>query len=285
MHIALFGFVVNAVEHLCIPGGTEGGDGQHLGLAAGEHTGAMHAGQQSHLRRKGTDLIDCAAVHALAVIEQPAPHHVFLQLIQAVVEFRDFFRILFVEARMHLFVHRAQPLVADTLVVGIQRRAHLLDREILHRLEHRRIGIIRGKRHLFLTDFRLNAADELHDLLVGGMAGHDTVEHRVVVHLVGTRFDHRHEIRGRRHGDMHIRALFLLGGRVDDIFAVHQTHNDAGNRAVPRNLGDRNGDGRANHRGDFRRTVGIHRHHGAHQRHVVAHILRKQRTDRAVDDP
>ena len=38
---------------------------QHLGLAAGEHAGAVYAGQQAHFGGQRADLVHAAAVHAL----------------------------------------------------------------------------------------------------------------------------------------------------------------------------------------------------------------------------
>ena len=38
MDVALFGLLIDAVQQLGIPDGTQSGNGQHLGLATGEHT-------------------------------------------------------------------------------------------------------------------------------------------------------------------------------------------------------------------------------------------------------
>ena len=284
MHIALFGLIVQAVQLLRVAGGAQGDGGQHLGLAAGKEAGAMGAGQDADLGGQGPDLVDAAAVHPLAVIQQPAAHHVFLQLIEAFLDFVDGLGIHIVELLMHLGVHRAQTLVPHALVVGIQGGAYLLDGEVLDGFIHGRIGIVGGEGELLLADLLLYVPDKGDDLLVGGVARHDAVEHGVVVHFVGARLDHGDQVGGGGDGHMHLGALRLLMGGVDNIFAVHQADDDAGNRAVPRDVGNGDGDRGADHGGDFRRAVGIHRHDGADHGHVVAHILGEEGTDGPVDD-
>ena len=84
MHIALVGSC-----RQCRPGSARRGQadrvasGQHLGLAAGEHAGAVYAGQQAHFGGQRADLVDAAAVHALALVQQPAAHHELLHLVHA----------------------------------------------------------------------------------------------------------------------------------------------------------------------------------------------------------
>ena len=71
---------------------------------------------------------------------------------------------------------------------------------------------------------------------------------------------------------------------VDDDLAVYQTYRNAGDRAVPRDIGDGDGDGCTDHSGDLGHAVGIDGHDGGDDGDVVAHILGEQRTDGTVDD-
>ena len=82
---------------------------------------------------------------------------------------------------------------------------------------------------------------------------------------------------------MHLGFLFLFGRRVDDVFAVNQTDNNAADGAIPGNIRDGQGDGGRDHGGDLGRAVRIHAHDGAHYGHVIAHILGEERADGAVD--
>ena len=71
---------------------------------------------------------------------------------------------------------------------------------------------------------------------------------------------------------------------INDIFAVDQAHHNAGNRAIPWDVGNRDSYGGSNHGSRLGRAVGINAQHGADNRHIVAHILRKKRADRTVYD-
>ena len=66
MDIALGLLVGQVIHELVVLGAAQGAGGQHLGLAAGEHTGTVHAGQNAHFGSQRADLVDAAAVHALA---------------------------------------------------------------------------------------------------------------------------------------------------------------------------------------------------------------------------
>ena len=69
VHIALGVLAVDAVKNLRIADGAEGGDGQNLSLASGEHTRAVDSVEQVDFSRKRANLIDASAVNALAVVK------------------------------------------------------------------------------------------------------------------------------------------------------------------------------------------------------------------------
>ena len=89
------------------------------------------------------------------------------------------------------------------------------------------------------------------------------VEHHVVGNFLRARFDH-HDLLARA-GDcqLQLALLALLEGGVDDDLAVYIADKHAADRAVPRNIGDRQCDRRADHRRNFGRVVRVDRHHGA----------------------
>lgn len=145
----------------------------------------MDPGQEADLGGEGPHVVDAAAIHPLAVIQQPAAHDIFLQLIEAFLELACLLGIHVVEFFVHRRVDRAEPFVPDPLVVGVQGGADILDGEILDRLVHLRIRIVGGEIHLGLADFGPDFIDESDDLLVGGVPGHNAAEHGVVVDLIG----------------------------------------------------------------------------------------------------
>ena len=283
MHVALALFVVKTVEHLRVAHRAECSDGENLRLTAGEHTGTVDAGQQIDFSIQRTHIVDAAAVHALAFVQKPATHNELLQLIQTVVQLCDIIRIDFVKLFMHSGIHGLESFVADAFVVGVKGFLHHVDGEILDSFKHRRIGILRFKRNLFLADFLLDAFDEFNDLLVDLVGIHDAVEHGFVVDFLGAGFDHGNKVSRGCNGHSHFGFFALRFGRVDDEFAVHKTDGHTGDRAVPGNLGNGDRDGNADHGGDFRQTVLIHAHNCGDNADVIAHILREQRADRTVD--
>ncbi len=76
--------------------------------------------------------------------------------------------------------------------------------------------------------------------------------------LVGAGLDHDHLLAGGDHGHVQIGDLALLAGGVEDQLAVHQAHLQSAHGAVPGNVGDGQGGGGADERGDLGRAVVIH---------------------------
>ena len=283
VHVALELLLVDAVEHLLVAHRAERGDGEHLRLPAGEEAGAVGARQQADFRGQRAHLVHAAAVHALLIVEQPAAHDVFLRLVEALVDLGLLVGVKLGKVLVHFFIDGLEALVAHVLVVRVERGLDVLERVGAHGVLHLVAGVHGRIRELRLADLRLDLLDEGDDLLVRLVAGHDALIHLLVGDDVGPGLDHGDaRVRGgHRHG--HAAHGALGGGGVDHIGAVHQADGDAGDRAVPRDVGDRERHTHAHHAGDLGRAVVVHAHHGAHHRNVVAHVLREQRADRAVD--
>ena len=157
MHEALLFLFPDGVELLGLGEGGEGRDGEHLGLAAGEEAGTVHAGDQADFGRQGTDLVHGAAVDTLAG-EQPLLDDLLLQLVQDLVhvlhEVGVFFPIL--------FLNHGDPVIdtgfTDVLVIGIHAVFHGR-KLILYQLFEE--FIIKGS--VFIAELRL--ADLLNHLV------------------------------------------------------------------------------------------------------------------------
>ena len=76
----------------------------------------------------------------------------------------------------------------------------------------------------------------------------------------------------------------LSQGGVDDDLAVNKTYVKSRNRAVPRNVRDRKGDGCADHSNDLRLAIVVHSHNGEGKSYVVTEILREKGTNGTVDN-
>ena len=284
MNITLLLLIVDAVELLRFADRTERGNGQHLCLTARKHTGTVHARQQADLRGQRADLVHFASVDTLLFIEQPAADNELLKLVDRFINYRCVRLFLVVKLLMDALDNRRQALIAHVLVIGIERGLNIVDCKIPDRVEQLVRDLHRLERELGLADFGLdvlNERDHALDLLV---ALDDRVEHHIVGNLVRARLDHADYILVSGHSQVQI-ALCALGSvRADDDLAVDKAHIDAGNRPVPRDVGNRQRERSADHAGDLRQAVGIDRHDGHDDRTVVAHILREQRADRPVDE-
>jgi len=112
----------------------------------------------------------------------------------------------------------------------------------------------------------------------------DRIEHDIVRHFIGAGFDHADFFFRTSERDMHLALGALLFRGIDDDLAIDQADMDAGDRAIPRDVRDRDGDGGAEHGGYFRCIVLVYRHDHVADGAVISQVFREQRADRAVDD-
>ena len=121
MHISFGGFLVDGVQLLRISQGAQCGNGKHLRLSSGEHTGAMNSGQQIDLGIQRTDLIHLSAVHSLLVHQQPAADNLLLNLIDEFGHNYRQIRIFFCKLLLDVIHDRLHFGIPHILVVGVQR--------------------------------------------------------------------------------------------------------------------------------------------------------------------
>ena len=113
---------------------------------------------------------------------------------------------------------------------------------------------------------------------------HDTLVHNVVGHLVGLGLDHDDLLVRGGDGRRHAVGFLLGGGGVEEEFFTVPAEDDAGDGAVERDIGNRNGGGSADHRGDLRGAVAVNGEHFAGDDNIVAQIGREERAHRAVNE-
>ena len=277
--VALVRRIRQVVHELGVLGGAKGADGQDLGLAAGEHAGPVHTGQQTDLGGQRADLVDAAAIDALAVLQQPGADDLLLQLVADEIEVGGGQLGVLGGDGIHNGQHRG---VADVLVVGVHRGLNVLEVVGVNVSQQGVVKLHGGEALFRLADLGDDAVDErqhLPDLLVTGADG---LHHGLLVDLVGTGLDHDDLFLagGQRQGEVAVLALLLRGVQHD--LAVHQTDKHTGNRAVPGNIRHGDGQGRTVHAGNFGRAVGVLAHDGHGHADIVAHILGEQRADGAV---
>ena len=284
MHIALAGYAVNAVKLLRFGHNAESGDGEHLGLTAGEHTGTVHSGKQTDFRRKRTNLVKSASVNALAFVNKPAANNIFLKLIDSFVNFKNVIGINLVE----FFVNRGddglQSGVANVFIVGIKGLFDVLDGKIFNCVEKLLGNFDFLILKLRLADFGNDGVYEVYHFDVLFVGSHNCLEHGFVIHFICSGFNHNNLFIGRAYDKVQVGFCFLLRGGVKDDFAVHKGNLAAGNGAVPRNVGNGDSHRSAEHSADYIGVIRINRKRGHYYGAVVAHILGEKRTHGAVNN-
>ena len=284
VHIPLLGFLPDGVQLLVGGQGIQGGDGQHLGLAAGKQAGAVNPGQHAHLGGQGPDLVLLAAVHPVA-LQQPGLDDLLLELIGDLVQILVHLGIVLQEQLVPLFDELVPAGLTNVLVVGVHGGLGLVHGGIHDLLEQLLVEVRVGIVELGLADLGHHLADQGNLLLVLLMGHADGLEHHIVGHLVGAGLDHDHLLSGGHHRHVQIADLALLAGGIEHQLAVHQAHLQGAHGAVPGDVGNGQGGGGADQAADLRGAVVVHAHNGAHHGHVVAEVVGEQGADGPVDDP
>ena len=285
VHISLADLVlVQAVNPLGLGQGSQGTYVANLGLASGEHGGAMHPGDDVHFRGKRTDLRDFTSVRPFVVFQDHLAHGLLLVLIDRLAQDGQPLLVLR-ESLLQLLGDGPDIPLPGLLVVGEHRYLHLLGRHnLLDFLEHL-LGD--GAAGVFMLRFAAlghNLVDERDDGLVDLMGLVDGLDHPRLRHLIGSGLDHDDLLPGGGHGQVQIALLPLLLGRIDYKFAIHQAHLGHGAGAVKGDVRNAGGDGSSQHGHNLRAACGIHAHDHVVQGHVIAVILGEQGTHGPVDD-
>jgi hypothetical protein len=111
----------------------------------------------------------------------------------------------------------------------------------------------------------------------------DGLEHYLFGHFVGVRLDHHHMVGTAGDDQLEVREFRDVAVGVDDKIAVHIPDAHRAERSVPRDVGDGQRGGRADDAQHRRRVVEVHRQRQHNHLHLVAHALREQRADGAVN--
>ena len=283
VHVALLGLLPDGVQLLIGGQGIQGADGEHLGLAPGKQARAVDTGQHGHLGVQGTDLVLLAAIHTVTC-QQPGLHDLLLELVGKLLQVLVHIRILLQILLVPVLDHLVPAGLADILVVGVHGGLGLVHEVGNDLVKQLLIEVGVGIVELGLADLGDHLIDE-GDLLLILLVGHtDGLKHHIVGHLISAGLDHDHLLARGHHGHIQVADLALLAGGVKEQLAVHQAHLQGGHRPIPGNVGNGQGGGGTDEGGYLGGAVVIHRHHGAHDGHIVAEIGGEQGADGPVDD-
>ena len=110
----------------------------------------------------------------------------------------------------------------------------------------------------------------------------DGLGHDVLGEDLDARLDHHDRVAGARDDEVELGVLELGVRRVEDVLAVDVADAHGGDRALERDLADRQGGGRGDGAEDVRVVLVVRRQDGDHDLDVVLVALGEQRADRAV---
>ena len=242
----------------------------------------MNPRDQADLGRKRADFIELSAVNPLAVVKQPAADDKFLQLIDGLVELIGEVGIFRFELLMNIRLDWLETLLADILVVGVEGFANPVDGKFLDLLKKLGIDNHLGIGNLGYADLGFDIGDELRHLGRFLVAGDNRLHHQVLGNLIGGALNHADLVHIARNSQIHRALLLLLLTGHQHRFTVDQAHGAARDRAAPRNIRDREGEGGANHAADFRRAVGVVGKHRHNDGDIVSQVLGEEGAHRPV---
>ena len=285
MHISLAHFVlVQAVDSLLLGQRRQGTHIADLGLAAGEHSGAMYPGNDVHFGCQRTDLGNLTAIGTLMILQNHLAHGLLLILIDRLSQQSEPL-LLLSEGLLQLRRQVPDVLLSGLLVIREDCHFHLLRRHNLpDLLEHFLRDGAAGVGMLGLAHLSHDFVDKGDDGLVDLMGLVDGLNHLLLRNLVGAGLDHDDLLFGGSHGQVQVAVLPLLLGRIDYKLTVHHAHLGHGTGAVKGDVRNAGGNRRTQHGNQLRAAGGIHAHDHVVQGHVIAVILGEQRAHGPVDD-
>ena len=284
VHISLFRFVVEAFKHLAVGKSAYCSDCENLCLTACEKTGAVYTGEKSNLGCEGTELVHASAVNTFLVNEEPTANDLLLDLVDKLGKDNVDVRIFFSECFSDSVLDGLHLSVAYSFVVCVESFHNVCFAESEDLVEHIVVKLARGVIEFGLADLCNDAVDELEkvfDLLV---SLHDSVEHNVIGNFLSACFDHNNLLFACSNCELECAYLALFSCGVDNDLAVNKAYESATDRSVPRNIGDGEGDGCADHGCDFGGAVLVNGHNCKCKSYVVAKVLGEEGTNGSVDN-
>ena len=284
-HERLFAFTGQAVDDLRVAAGAEGRHHQCLGFAAGKERRTVGSRQHARANSDRTDRLIVASVDTRKTFENSFAY----QSMFKIKEFRcDFFlrklrRIAGCQCGEERILDFADRRVALLLFGHCVRRSQIL-------LGKRTDSVLQiadlfryGPGPLRLAGFRREFLDrsDRHQHLF--MAERNGAEHDFFIQAVGLGFHHQHPFFGAGDHEIELRFHELRRGRIENVVAAQVSDARCADRPHERHPRDGQRRGGAEQRCDIRIHFRVDRQHRGYDLHVVGKAVRKQRTNRTID--
>ncbi len=278
----------DGIDDLAIAGGAERGGDDRLGLAASEQGRAVGARQDAGADGDRADRAQVATIDPHLGVEHLVAHG-------AVFEFGKLGSDTLAIPRLGLCIRMGKQGVDGVLAQrGDGVLALGLDGDPVGIGQSGTGGRFQGGDQCMIgfrslpgerlgADFGNEGVDRVDRGLQFAMAEHHRAKHHVLGQQLGLGLDHQHGIGGAGDHQFEFGLLQLAGGRVEQVATVPIT--DLGGTDRPGERCARQGErGRsADHGRNIAIDLRIHRHDRGDDLGLVAEALRKQRTDRPID--
>src|SRR5438445_9780344 len=226
-----------AIQLLLVGHRAEGGDRQRLRLPASEKAGAVRPRQHPDLDGDSAYVLQATAVDTDALVHDALPHAVLDRVVVELAEDVDVLRETLAELDDGLATKVVEGALARRLVRAVK---HLVEaqREVLaNDLEHLLRVRVRDPLALFETHLLLQGELRGADLFDRVVRGRKRVEHDLLAHALGARFDHQDRIRRPGDDKVEVGVAHLRHRWVDHDLAVDVTHAYRANRTLERDVG------------------------------------------------
>ena len=266
--------------------GSERHGREALGLAAGEDSRTVGAGQVVDLAPDRTDFVADAAVETDSLVEDHVAHRLLLLgMVVSLYERGLLLELLLGYGGEELLLYGLE--AGLPLLLGLRRLGEgiaLVVAEVVHGLPELLVLHVVGIVTLvdvgaeLVHELLLHAAVPL-DLLVGEL---DCLEHGVLADLVHLALYHHDVLLGGRDHEVEVGVLHLREVRVDHELAVYPAHAYLGDRASERKVGCREGAGGSKACERIGLDVVLGRDEGYVHEHLEVEVIRPEGTDRPV---
>ncbi len=246
----------------------------------------MRAGQQADHRLDRADLIELAAVNALAVLEDGAANDFRFQLLDRLVGDHLRLRFFFGEGFLGLGPRIVERIRTRRLVGQLVGGGDVVADDAAQLFLDRR-GIVRSVDFpRFLGGLLGQVDDRADDLAAFLMREHDGAEHFLFGQFLGFGFDHHHRV--LRCGNDEVEATFFVErafeARVEFVFAIAETDACSTDRAHEGHARDGQRSRSGDHRDDIGLGLAVIRQDLADHVDFVVETFGEQRPYGAVDE-
>ena len=283
MNISLVFFVVKTFKFLNFGNSSQSTGGHNLSHTSREYRAAVNSGKDSVFAPDRSDFGERSAVRSYARVRDLRSDFFFGYIIKRILDFsrhigellREMFKAVFLNLVLTILsfhsVERIESVIEFFARVSADCRVEILG------------NVIKFHFKFLLAAFFDDAFDESALLFDFFVTEKNRADHCFVVDFLSARFNHHYRVLRSRKVKSKRTLLFLSDGGVDNVFAVDDADDYRTRRSCPRNIGNAERDGTAEHCKRLGSDIGINGKSRGNDGYVIEKPLGEKRSDRSVD--